>query len=56
MRTLIIPDLHHNTETADYWLNAVEHDRVIFLGDFFDAHEDTAGDAANTAAWLVRQM
>ena len=56
MRTLIIPDLHHNTETADYWLNAVEHDRVIFLGDFFDDHEDTAGDAANTAAWLVRQM
>lgn len=56
MRTLIIPDLHHQTGNADFWLNAVDHDRVIFLGDFFDAHGDTVEDATRTAEWLIRQM
>ncbi len=55
-RTLIIPDLHHHTANADHWLQSIEHDRVVFLGDFFDDYEDTVEDAARTARWLCRQM
>jgi len=40
MRSLIIPDLHHQTENADYWLNSQRYDRVIFLGDYFDNFGD----------------
>ena len=55
-RTLIIPDLHHRTANADHWLDSVGHDRVVFLGDFFDAYDDTVEDATRTAQWLRRQM
>jgi hypothetical protein len=52
MRTLIIPDLHHHTERADHWLTTQDHDRVVFLGDYFDDFDDDVGDARRTAIWL----
>jgi len=52
MRSLIIPDIHHHTENADYWLNSQRHDRVIFLGDYFDNFGDNESDARLTARWL----
>ncbi len=55
-RTLIIPDLHHHTENADYWMDSIPHDRVVFLGDFFDRYGDEAEDATRTAEWVSRQM
>jgi hypothetical protein len=56
MRTLIIPDLHNRTDHADHWLSSQRYDRVVFLGDFFDAFEDNASDARLTATWLRDRM
>jgi hypothetical protein len=56
MRALIIPDLHHHTENAEYWLRSQSYDRVIFLGDFFDDFGDDANDARQTAFWLRNRM
>ena len=52
MRTLIIPDLHHCTDHADHWLATQRHDRVVFLGDYFDNFGDDVSDARRTAFWL----
>jgi len=52
MRTLIISDLHHHTENADHWLATQPHDRVVFLGDYFDDFGDDVSDARRTAMWL----
>ena len=52
MRTLIIPDLHHCTDHAEHWLAAQRHERVVFLGDYFDNYGDDVGDARRTAIWL----
>jgi hypothetical protein len=52
MRTLVIPDIHHRTDHADYWLATQRHDRVVFLGDYFDNFGDDVGDARRTARWL----
>ena len=49
MRTLIIPDLHHRTDHADHWLATQRHDRVVFLGDYFDGFGDNVNDARRTA-------
>ena len=56
MRSLIIPDFHHHTENADYWLGSQSYDRVIFLGDYFDNFGDNVGDARQTAGWLRQRM
>jgi len=50
-RILIIPDLHNRTDRADYWL-AQQFDSAVFLGDYFDAHDDTPEDARRVALWL----
>jgi hypothetical protein len=52
MHTLIIPDLHHCTDHADDWLATQRHDRVVFLGDYFDDFGDDVCDARRTAFWL----
>ena len=52
MRTLIIPDLHHRTDHAEHWLATQRHDRVVFLGDYFDGFGDDVSDARRTAFWL----
>ena len=56
MRTLIIPDLHHHTDRADHWLATQRHDRVVFLGDYFDDFGDDVSDARRTAFWLRDRM
>lgn len=56
MRTLIIPDIHNQTENADHWLQTQKYDRIVFLGDFFDNYEDSACEAAKTALWLRERM
>ena len=56
MRTLIIPDLHHHTDHADHWLTTQRHDRVVFLGDYFDDFGDDVNDARRTAMWLRDRM
>jgi len=56
MRTLIIPDIHHQTQNADHWLQTQRYDRVVFLGDYFDARDDSPLEARNTALWLRECM
>jgi len=56
MRTLIIPDIHNHTDHADHWLATQRHDRVVFLGDFFDDFGDDVNDARRTAMWLRNRM
>jgi len=56
MRLLIIPDLHHHIENAEYWLRTQKYDRVLFLGDYFDDFEDNVNDARKTASWLRQRI
>jgi len=56
MRTLIIPDIHNRTDHADHWLATQRHDRVVFLGDYFDNFGDDVNDARRTAMWLRDRM
>lgn len=56
MTILIVPDIHHHTENAEYWLKVQKFDRAIFLGDYFDDHDDNANDARKTALWLRDRM
>lgn len=56
MNTLIIPDIHHNIRAADKAIKEIEHDRVLFLGDYFDDYNDTEVDAKYTARWLKRRI
>lgn len=56
MRTLIIADIHNHTKWADKLLSEVKHDKVIFLGDYFDNFGDTPNDARETALWLKNQL
>ena len=56
MRTLSIPDLHQHTDHADHWLATQRHDRVVFLGDYFDDYGDNVNDARRTALWLRERM
>lgn len=56
MRTLIIPDLHHKMDNADYWLRTQEYDRAIFLGDFFDDYGDDVCHAQATATWVRKRI
>ena len=52
MRTLVISDIHHRFVTAQRLIDTVPHDRVILLGDYFDAFGDNPQHANNTAVWL----
>jgi hypothetical protein len=56
MRLLIIPDIHNQTDNADYWLATQQYDRVIFLGDYFDCFGDDVTDVRRTAIWLRNRM
>ena len=56
MRTLIVPDIHNHIENAEHWLSSQRYEHVVFLGDYFDAVDDNAGDARKTALWLRDRM
>ena len=53
---LVISDIHNRVNTAQSIIDSVEHDFVIFLGDYFDAWDDNASDAYITARWLKRSL
>lgn len=56
MPTLIIGDLHHQTQHADRIRESEPHRRAVFLGDYFDAEGDTPEDARRTAAWVRERL
>ncbi len=55
-RFLIIPDLHHHAEHADFWIQQFPGRRVIFLGDYFDDFRDHPSDAAAMAEWVKHKV
>jgi len=56
MKTIIIPDLHNKVQWVEKALSAIPHDRVVFLGDYFDDFHDTPAIAENTARWLKQSL
>lgn len=56
MRTLIIPDIHNRTAEVEALLARIAHDRVVFLGDYFDSYGDGPEDARRTAEWLRNSL
>lgn len=56
MKTLVIGDIHNRVDWIEPFLQSVEHDNVIFLGDYFDDFGDTPDDATKTAEWLAKSV
>ncbi len=54
--SLIISDVHGRIKTAQAIMDSVPHDRVVFLGDFFDFFGDNYFDAVKTASWIKYQF
>lgn len=51
-RTLIIPDIHLRWQEAEEIIGKVKHDKVLFLGDYFDDFGDNPEMIENTCNWL----
>jgi hypothetical protein len=51
-KTLIISDLHNRVGWIEDFLKDTSHDKVVFLGDYFDSFYDTPDMAEKTARWL----
>ena len=58
--TLVFPDLHEppaaTLAAIDRIIEREAPDRVVLLGDYFDARDDTPADAARTARWLKTSL
>lgn len=55
-KTLIIPDIHTGFVRAEAIIDKVEHDNVVFIGDYFDSFYDTLEETKQTAEWLKDSM
>jgi hypothetical protein len=51
-KILTIPDLHNKVHWVEQFLKETPHDRVVFLGDYFDSFGDNPNVAKTTAEWL----
>jgi Calcineurin-like phosphoesterase len=51
-KTLVIPDIHDQIETAQSIVDREIFDQVVFLGDFFDGHSTGVKEARESAAFL----
>lgn len=56
MKTVIIPDIHHRTDTADAIIERVNPDKIVFLGDYFDDWHDGIVETEETALWLKEML
>lgn len=56
MKILIIPDIHTGFVRAEAIISNVDHDKVIFLGDYFDHFYDTLEETEQVAQWLKNSM
>lgn len=54
--SLIIPDIHTEHEWIESSISALSPARVVFLGDYFDAHGATISDQEKTAEWLQHSL
>jgi hypothetical protein len=53
MKTVVIPDIHHNIDDAQWILDNEGADEYVLLGDIFDDFHDTPHISCRTATWLV---
>ena len=56
MRHLIISDIHTHHHRAQQIIDAVPHDVVVCLGDFFHDFNDTPDTNLATARWLKQKL
>jgi metallophosphoesterase superfamily enzyme len=56
MRWLIIPDIHDKVERATQIIEREPHDRLLWLGDFFDDFNTGASDVAVTAVQVKKWL
>lgn len=56
MRTLIVGDLHNKWNLAEAAISQIPHDRVVFVGDYFDEIGDGRKKAGKTASWLKKSL
>ena len=55
-KVVIISDIHNRVDWIEEALRNIEHDKVIFLGDYFDDFHDTPKIAEKTANWLKHSL
>jgi len=51
-KCIIISDIHNRIYWIEDFLKNTPHDKVVFLGDYFDSFYDTPDIAEKTARWL----
>ncbi len=56
MRTLIIGDIHNEFKRAEVAIQQIPHDKVVFVGDYFDSLNDGRKKAGKTATWLKESL
>lgn len=53
MRCIVVPDIHTQVAKVERILaKEIPYDKVVFLGDYFDAFYDTVESNRQTALWL----
>lgn len=55
-KTLIIPDIHTGVARAEAIIDDQAHDNVVFIGDYFDAFNDTLEETKQVAEWLKKSL
>ena len=55
-RTLVVADVHHQIDKAEFWLAHLRADAVVLLGDLFDSRDDDPEMARRTAIWLREKL
>lgn len=57
MKITVIPDIHNKVSKASHiFTKEADSDKVIFLGDYFDARGDGGFEAQKVAEWLRRHI
>lgn len=54
MRTLIVPDVHEKVDKLERALKSTKHDKVVFLGDYFDKFGQP--NTLEIATWLKHNL
>ena len=55
-RTLIIPDIHTRFAIAEQVIDKENPDKIVFLGDYFDAFDDSPEIAHEVEVWLKKSL
>src|SRR3990167_9857683 len=56
MKTVIIPDIHTKFFEAENIIDFEQPDKIVFLGDYFDAFDDSLEKTQQVTLWLKESM